>query len=190
MIPAQARSKPRTRQRGTAMVEAVISITAFIPIFAGIVYFQATYSAKIMSMQNTRAYSWAYALGGCNKVPDDATLGVLSNFGSPQPVTDTDDTNVQQELGDTGNSVPNTGTEIDNDPTYTENVFGTGGGASGAKVGTVKATSSVQMKSFNVLGIEGKVMTSSTDVQCAPTPKSGSDIGGTIITIARNLVNW
>ena len=186
-------AKRRWHQRGTAMMEALMVNIVLVILLAGVVFFQATYSAKIKSDQNTRAYAWTYGLHGCNSgdVPSNEELAIHESFGAPNQSTDSSgDGNVQDELGQTGNSVPNTGTELDNDSNYTNNVFGTGQGVAGSNVGTVNATSSVQMTSFNMLKVQGSVMTSSTHVQCNPTPASELNVAQVAIQSARNLANW
>jgi hypothetical protein len=172
------------------MMEALVVNMIFVIAFAGMVFFQATYSAKIKSLQNTRAYAWTYGLQGCNEVPEDDKIGVLANFGTPNGNIDSSNENVQSDLNDTGNTLPNTGTELDNDPTYTNNVFGTGQGYSKSPVGTVDATSSVQMASYNLIKVQGAVMTSSSHVQCNPTPVDETDIADVAIQAGRNLANW
>jgi len=173
-------------------MEAVMVNVVLIPLLGGIVFFQATYSAKIKSLQNTRAYAWTYALHGCDStdVPEDDRLAIQSDFGAPNQSTESPSDNAEQELGDTGNSVPGTGTSLDNDSNYTNNVFGTGQGVAGSNVGTVNATSTVQMTSFNVLRMQGKLMTSSTHVQCNPMPANETNVAQVAIQSARNLANW
>jgi hypothetical protein len=183
-------AKHRSRQRGTAMMEAIMVNVVLLPLLAGIVFFQATYSARIQSLQNTRAYAWTYAYNGCNAVPEDSELGIRQSFGAPNQTVDPPDDATEQELGDTGNTVSGTGTELDNDPNYTNNVFGTGQGAAGWNVGTVNATSSVQMSSYDLLRVQGSVMTSSSHVQCNPTPTDSRNVANTFIQAARNLANW
>jgi Tfp pilus assembly protein PilV len=183
----------RSKQRGTAMMEALMVNIVLVILLAGVVFFQATYSAKIKSVQNTRAYAWAYGLHGCNTsdIPSNEELAIQENFGSPNSETDSsNEGDVKGELGQTGNSVPDTGTKLDNDSNYTNNVFGTGQGVAGSNVGTVNATSSVQMTSFNMLKIQGAVMTASSHVQCNPTPASELNVAQVAIQAARNLANW
>jgi len=176
-------ARKRSKQRGTAMMEALMVNIVLVPLLAGVVYFQATYSAKIKSLQNTRAYAWTYAFHGCEEVPEDARLAVQEDFGSPGATTEPAE-NMENELNQSGNSVPGTGTEIDNDPTYTQNVFQSN------SIGSVSATSTVQMSSFNVLKVEGSVMTSTTHVQCNLIPENESNIGGVVLQTAKNLANW
>ena len=180
----------RIGQRGTALMEALMVNIVLVVLLAGVVFFQATYSAKIKSDQNTRVYAWTYAFHGCNDVPEDSALAVQEDFGAPAPSTDPASSDTLSDLSSSGNPVPSTGSELDNDPTYTENVFGTGQGVAGSNVGTVNATSSVQMASFNMLRVQGSVMTSSSHVQCNPTPENENDVGEVAIQAARNLANW
>ena len=69
-------------------------------------------------------------------------------------------------------------------------MFGTGQGVPGANVGTVNATSSVQIAAYDVLRVQGRVMSSSSHVQCNPTPVSESAVGAVALQAARNLANW
>lgn len=191
----QKASRPapyRSKQRGTAMMEALMVNMVLVVLLAGVVFFQATYSAKIKSVQNTRAYAWTYALHGCDStdIPEDKELDVEENFGAPSSSTDSSGDDTKTDLGDTGNPVPSTGSSLDNDPNYTDNVFGTGQGVAGSNVGTVNATSSVQMTSFNMLRIQGQVMTSSSHVQCNPVPVNETSVAQVAIQSARNLANW
>src|SRR5580658_3426154 len=96
-------AKSRSRARGTAMMEAIMVNVVLLPILAGIVFFQATYSAKIRSLQNTRAYAWTYALHGCDStdIPEDSKLAIQENFGTPNGSMDPPDDYTVQELGDT-----------------------------------------------------------------------------------------
>lgn len=185
-------AKKRSRARGTAMMETIMVNVVLLPLLAGIVFFQATYSAKIKSLQNTRAYAWTYGLHGCDSsdIPEDSLLAIQENFGSPNGSMDPPDDDTQAELGETGNTPPQTGTELDNDSNYTNNVFGTGQGVAGSNVGTVNATSSVQMTSSNLLHVQGRVMTSSNHVQCNPTPTDETNVAQVAIQSARNLANW
>jgi hypothetical protein len=182
----------RSGARGTAMMEAIMVNVVLLPILAGIVFFQATYSARIKSLQNTRAYAWTYALHGCDStdIPEDSKLAIQEDFGTPNGSLDPADDDTEQELGDTGNAVQPTGTVLDNDSNYTSNVFGTGQGVAGSNVGTVNATSSVQMTSFNLLHVQGRVMTSASHVQCNPTPANQTNVEQVAIQAARNLANW
>jgi hypothetical protein len=180
----------RRGQRGTAMMEALMVNIVLVVILAGVVFFQATYSAKIKSDQNTRVYAWTYAFHGCSDVPEDKDLAVEEDFGKPAPSTDPASGDTLGDLSAAGNPVPSTGSSLDNDPTYTENVFGTGQGVAGSNVGTVNATSSVQMASFNMLRVQGSVMTSASHVQCNLVPESENDVGEVAIQAARNVANW
>lgn len=189
----QGRSRPnRAHERGTAMMEALMVTMVLALLLGGVVFFQATYSAKIKSVQNTRAYAWTYALHGCdsNDIPENKVLAVEESFGAPSSSTEAPSGDTRTDLGETGNPVPSTGSSLDNQPTYTENVFGTGQGVAGSNVGTVNATSSVQMANFNLLKIQGQVMTSSSHVQCNPVPVNETNVAQVAIQAARNLANW
>jgi hypothetical protein len=182
----------RARQRGTAMMEALMVNMVLVVLLAGVVFFQATYSAKIKATQNTRAYAWTYALGGCNSndVPEDDKLLIDENFGAPGAAIESSGDDTKGDLAESGNAVPSTGSSLDNDSNYTDNVFGTGQGVAGSNVGTVNATSSVQMTSFNMLKIQGQVMTSSSHVQCNPVAVNETNVAQVAIQSARNLANW
>ena len=77
---SRATVKNRSKQRGTAMMEALMVNIILVLLLAGVVFFQATYSAKIKSVQNTRAYAWTYALHGCNEVPENEEIAVEEDF--------------------------------------------------------------------------------------------------------------
>jgi hypothetical protein len=188
----RARSRKRARERGTAMMEALMVNIVLVVLLGGVVFFQATYSAKIKSDQNTRAYAWTYALHGCNSsdIPENKVIAVEENFGTPNGSTEPGSGDTKGALAETGNPVPSTGSSLDNQPSYTDNVFGTGQGVAGSNVGTVKATSSVQMTAFNMLKIQGQVMTSSSYVQCNPIPVNETNVAGVAIQLARGLANW
>jgi hypothetical protein len=181
----------RARERGTAMMEALMVNIVLVILLGGVVFFQATYSAKIKSDQNTRAYAWTYASHGCNSndIPENKALLIEENFGAPNSSTEPPSGDTKGDLGETGNPVPSAG-QLDNSPSYTDNVFGTGQGVAGSNVGTVNATSSVQMASFNMLKIQGQVMTSSSHVQCNPVPVNETNVAQVAIQSARNLANW
>jgi hypothetical protein len=173
------------------MMEAVIVITVLLPLFIGMVYFRLAYTAKLRSLQNARAYAFTYALHGCNDpAPGDAELAIQNGGGAPSASTAPADDDTQGELSDTGNPVPNTGTSLDNDPTYTSNVFGGAQGVSGAQVGTVTATSIIDLPKFNGLSASTRTITSSAFMQCAPTPVSNKNIWGLLLQTGRNFANW
>ena len=95
-------------------------------------------------------------------------------------------------MSGTGNAVPSTGTSLDGDPNYTNNVFGTGSTSIGGQnMGTVNATSTTQMSfGSGLLHVTGAQVTSSEHVQCNPWPANASDIEDTFIQSARDLANW
>jgi hypothetical protein len=194
MKTAKFRSRQRSTQRGTALMEALMVNMVLLPVLGGIIFFRETYSAKIQSLQNARAYAWTYAFSSCDTVPDNAAILVHDNFGTPVAgdgiASNGDD--LQSELSGTGNAVPSTGTSLDGDPNYTNNVFGTGSTSIGGQnMGTVNATSTTQMSfGSGLLRVTGAQVTSSEHVQCNPWPANESDIEDTFIQSARDLANW
>ena len=193
MKTAKLRSSRRAKQRGTALMEALMVNMVLLPVLGGIIFFRETYTAKIQSLENARAYAWTYGFSSCKTVPDDQALLVHENFGSPVLgggiAADSD--NVQSDLADTGNAVPDTGTTLDSDSNYTSNVFGTGTTIGGSNVGTVNASSTVQM-SFAAAGLHvtGGEMTSSEHVQCNLTPANETNVEQIFVQSAKDLANW
>lgn len=56
----------RRRQRGAVFVESVIVIAVLTLMFAGVVFFQHLYVAKIGAQAAARDRAWQLALDGCN----------------------------------------------------------------------------------------------------------------------------
>jgi hypothetical protein len=193
---AKARSRRRSTQAGTAMIEGLMVNMIFILLFGGMVFWQATYSAKIMAMRAARSYAWTYALHGCDEVPENKTLLIPENTDTSGGVDSSDDSTSESDIYSQGGSTgtQGTGTELDNDPTFTNTVFGTGtqmaGSGSSENFGTVNASATIQMSSYNVVHMAGLKMSGDQHVQCNPTPADSRNMFTTVVQMARNLANW
>ncbi len=182
---SRARSlKQRGRQRGTALMEALMVISVMIVLLAGAIYFQTVYSAKIRSNQNARAYAFTYALHGCDKgdteAVSDESLGIEPSAGVPSGETDTGP-DAKTDLGDSDYPVPTT--KLDGNSAYTD-------AFSRNSVGSVDAKATVQLNAFNPLGIGAKTMVSATHMQCNPQPKDGTQLVEVGLQGAKSFANW
>ncbi len=63
-------ARQRARQRGTAMVEAVIALPIFVLLFAGLFHVEGLSSAKRAQTALVRRCAWAYAMNNCTEVPE------------------------------------------------------------------------------------------------------------------------
>jgi Tfp pilus assembly protein PilX len=174
----------RARQRGTALMEALMVIMVMVVLLSGAIYFQTVYSAKIRSNQNARAYAFTYALHGCNagdtEAVSDESLAIEPNAGVPSGENEAD-SDAKSDLADSDHAVP--GTKLDGNPAYT-NAF------SQNSVGSVNARSTAQLGAFSALGIGAKAMVSSTHMQCNPQPKDGTQLLEVGIQGAKSFANW
>jgi len=97
----------RARERGAAMVEAIVVISIFILFFLGMVYFESLYHEQLRVQQLARAGAFAYAMKAC---PDgeDATLAVQADLhnasGGSSPQTGNANVPVQskKQVGNQG----------------------------------------------------------------------------------------
>jgi hypothetical protein len=175
----------RIRQRGTALMEALIVNMSLITLLAGVAYFGAVYTAKIRSDQYSRAYAFTYALHGCQSgdpAVSNESLGIESSDEAPSSTVDSADS-AKKDLDQAGHGVPDTNTKLDSDPNYT-NVF------SQNSVGSVNARSTIPIGSFGALAIGSADATSTTRVQCNPVaPPDGNLIQAGLQT-AKSFANW
>src|SRR5262249_23965643 len=62
----RVKKRERSRQRGAAMAEAVVSIPFFIVIFACTLFADRVYTTKIKTLNDSKRAAWTSALKGCS----------------------------------------------------------------------------------------------------------------------------
>ena len=178
--------RSRARQRGTALMEALIVNMALITLFAGVTFFHSAYSAKIRSDQNTRVYAWAWASHNC--VADDKhpltneTMGIEEAAGAPSHGDESEGDDPKGDLENAGQTIPSGGKKLENDDSYTKNVFGS------SSVGSVSAKSTTTVGGFGA--IAGLQVSSTTHVQCNLVPEDTSNMVEVGIQAAKGFANW
>lgn len=139
----------RRRQRGAAMVEALVAIPFFIVIFAVTMFVGQFYQEKLRTIRESKRCAWDHALNGCKGgcQADTSTAGSGSEVQPP---------------GGTGDSKANgaqDGTIASKD--FYQSKF------------TVKS----QATASNMIGGYVKNIESTTTVMCDEVPENGDPIG-------------
>ena len=78
----EMRSKPSTRQQGTAYAEALICVPIYAAVLIGLVAFNNMYSAKIEAMARARRVAWLQAESG--DCPEESCTECASSEGEIQ----------------------------------------------------------------------------------------------------------
>lgn len=149
MNPTARQRRSRRRQRGAAMVEALVAIPFFIVIFATTMFVGSFYQEKLRTMRDSKRCAWDHSINGCN----GGCSADTSSAGNSAEV---------QPPGGTGNSKSDSapGSQIMSKDVY-QSKF------------TVKS----QAAASNVIGGYVKSIESTTTVMCDEVPENGDPIG-------------
>jgi len=139
----------RSRQRGAAMVEALVAIPFFVVIFACTMFVGSFYQEKLKTMAESKRCAWDHSINGCNGgcTADTSTAGSGSEVQSP---------------GGTGNSKTQNapGSQIMSKDFYQSSF-------------TVKSSATAS----NAIGGFVKPIQSTTTVMCDEVPEDGNLVG-------------
>jgi len=137
----------RRRQRGAAMVEALVTIPFFIVIFASMMYIGHLYGEKQKTLRLAKQYAWTYAMNNCSGSSGDISQessGSAEDFG----------------LGGTDDFKGQGG-----DVSMTKDL--------GVAVSTVKGKATAS----KIIGGKTSNLSTTTKVQCNETPVNGDLMG-------------
>ncbi len=139
----------KRRQRGAAMVEALVAIPFFIIIFAGTMFVGSFYQEKLRTLAESKRCAWDHALNGCQG-------GCAADTSTADPGGDV------QPPGGTGNSKTDSapGSQIMSNAFYQSSF-------------TVKSSATAS----NALGGYVKQISSTTTVMCDEVPEDGNLVG-------------
>lgn len=73
-------NKRHRAQRGTATIEAILALSVFIIVWAGVLYMGRAYSAKLELKSKARACAWIQSAGSCSAEVDCSTTVGAGNF--------------------------------------------------------------------------------------------------------------
>lgn len=140
----------RLRQRGAAMVEALVAIPFFVVIFACTMFVGSFYQEKLRTLAESKRCAWDHSLNGCSG-------GCNANTGSAGSGSE-----IQQPGGGTGSSKTSgsPGSQIMSKDFYQSSF-------------TVQS----QTQASNVIGGFVKPIQSTTTVMCDEVPEDGDMVG-------------
>ena len=149
MKTTRMQRRARRRQRGAAMVEALVAIPFFITIFATTMFVGSFYQEKLRTMRDSKRCAWDHSIngcaGGCNA--DTSATGSTGQLQSP---------------GGTGNS------KTDSAP---------GGQIMSKDVYQSKFTVKSSVTASNAIGGYVRPIESTTTVTCDEVPEDGNPVG-------------
>lgn len=154
----------RRRERGAALVEAVVIVPFFIIIFASMIFVGQLYGEKQRTIREAKQNAWVYAMGNCQ--------GSMSDVSSE---TDGD------PMGQLQSSDPNV------DPGQTQQFSGSDPGMAKLQqdMGTAVATSTGKVTASKGIGGFTNSLSTTTRVQCNEPPIDGNLFG--VFKFAWNL---
>ena len=149
MTTLRVRRLRRLRQRGAAMVEALVAIPFFVVIFACTMFVGSFYQEKLRTMAESKRCAWDHSINGCNG-------GCAANTGSAGSGAQV------QPPGGTGSSKTqgSPGSQIMSKDFYQSSF-------------TVQS----QTQASNAIGGFVKPIQSTTTVMCDEVPEDGSPSG-------------
>jgi Flp pilus assembly protein TadG len=154
----------KRRQRGAALVEAVVIIPFFIIIFASMIFVGQLYGEKQRTLREAKQNAWVYAMGNCQ--------------GSTSDVSSESD-------GDPMNQLQNNDPNVD--PNQTQQFSGSDPGMAKLQqdMGTAVATSTGTVTASKGIGGFSNKLSTTTRVQCNEAPIDGNLFG--VFKFAWNL---
>jgi hypothetical protein len=151
-------TRRRSRQRGAAMVEAVVAIPFFLMMFAGILYIGKLYETKMRVMRLTKESAWNYAMCNCNDKGDAISSTCRAAEGASA-----------------GSGGDESGRPEGYDPGEIAKAGkGPGGQLASKKFGSSFAQMETTITSDGILGNYTKNVSSRTKVMCNETPHDGN----------------
>ena len=149
MSTTWSQRRSRRRQRGAAMVEALVAIPFFIVIFATTMFVGSFYQEKLRTMRESKRCAWDHSVHGCTGgcAADTSATG---NSGEVQPP------------GGTGDG------KTDGAP---------GSQIMSKDVNQSRFTVKSQAAASNVIGGYVKSIESTTTVLCDEVPEDGDPVG-------------
>lgn len=147
----------RNRQRGAAMVEAVVVIPFFLIIFASMIYAGHLYGSKIRTMRLAKQYAWTYAMNNC-----ESGGGNVSH----------------QDDGSAMDDVKGVNSNADDGPSHNMDKSGDQGMSKiNQNMGTASSTVNASVTAGKEIGGFTKKLSTTTKVQCNEKPIDGDLFG-------------